>query len=70
MDLRRGTMFRVNPIGSRILDLLDRGASLPQVVEQISADSGVAVNVVEADIQHFLDSLAVHGVLGTGEGKS
>jgi hypothetical protein len=63
LDLRRGSMFRVNPLGSRILDLLERGEPLPRIAEQISAEFGVALEVVQADLKEFLDSLDRHGVL-------
>ena len=63
LDLRRGTMFRVNPLGSRILDLLDRGEPFPRIAEQISAEFGVALDVVQADVKEFLDCLELHGVL-------
>jgi hypothetical protein len=61
MDLRRGTMFRLNPLGSRILDLLERGDPLPRIAEQISDEFAVALDVVEADLKEFLDSLERHG---------
>lgn len=56
-------MFRLNPLGSKILDLLDRGESLPRIAEQISAEFGVALDVVQTDLKEFLDALELHGVL-------
>jgi hypothetical protein len=63
LDIRRGTMFRLNPLGSRTLDLLDKGESLPRIAEQISAEFGVAFDVVQRDVKEFLNSLQLHGVL-------
>ena len=63
LDLRRGTMFRLNPLGSEILDRLERGEALPDIANQISAEFRVARDVVWADIQDFIDSLELHGVL-------
>ncbi len=63
MDLRRGTMFRVNPLGVRILDLLDSGQSPAQIAVQLSAEFGVALDRVEADIAEFFSSLEAYGVL-------
>jgi len=63
LDLHRGTMFRLNPLGSKILDLLDRGESLPRIAEQISAEFGVALDVIQTDLKDFLGSLELHGVL-------
>jgi hypothetical protein len=63
LDVRRGTMFRLNPLGARVLDLLETGESLPRIADWISAEFGAAPDVVRADLQEFLDSLELHGVL-------
>jgi hypothetical protein len=63
LDVRRGTMFRLNPLGARVLDLLDQGESLPRIADLISAEFGVALAVVQTDVHEFLDSLELHGVL-------
>jgi hypothetical protein len=63
LDLRRGTMFRLNPMGSQILDLLEQGESLPSIANRIRAEFGVALEMVQADVQEFLESLELHGVL-------
>ena len=63
MDLRRGTMFQVNPLGAKILDLLDGQNSPRHIAERLSTEFGVALEVVEADVAEFLDALAGHGVL-------
>ena len=63
LDVRRGTMFRLNPLGSRILDLLDRGESASRIAEEISEEFGVARDVVQIDLTDFLNSLEFHGVL-------
>ena len=63
MNLRRGTMFRVNPLGVRILDLLDSGQSPAQIAVQLRAEFGIALDRVEADIAEFLGSLAAYGIL-------
>jgi hypothetical protein len=63
LDLRRGTMFRLNPLGSQILDLLDRGEPLPRIAVQISEQCGVPLAVVQTDVKEFLYALELHGVL-------
>ena len=63
MDLRRGTMFRVNPLGARILDLLDGGQSPAQIAVQLSEEFRIALDRVEADIAEFFNSLEAYGVL-------
>lgn len=63
MDLQRGTLFRLNPLGARILDLLDQGDSAGRIAERLSAEFKVALDVVQADLAEFIDSLHAHGVL-------
>jgi hypothetical protein len=63
LDVRRGTMFRLNPLGARVLDLLERGESLSRIADLISAEFGAALDVVQADLREFLDALELHGVL-------
>ena len=63
LHLRRGTMFRVNRLGSRVLELLDRDASIQEITHLLSVEFGVAPNIVEADVTGFLKSLRVHGAI-------
>lgn len=63
LDVRRGTMYRLNSLGSQILNLLERGDSLPYIAAQLSVQFGVPLDVVQTDIQEFLQSLKLHGVL-------
>jgi len=63
LNLRRGTMLRVNPTGSRILELLDENSLPDEIVERLSAEFGIGREVIEPDIADFLESLRAHGVL-------
>jgi Coenzyme PQQ synthesis protein D (PqqD) len=63
LDIGRGTMFRLNPLGSRVLDLLDTEQSLPKIIGQISAEFDVARDVVQTDVQDFLNALQRHCIL-------
>ena len=65
LDVRRGTMFRVNPLGARVLDLLDEGNSPAQIAEKLSAEFAVALSEVQADVTEFVESLKAHGVLSS-----
>jgi len=70
LDLRRGTMFRLNPLGSQILDRLERGESLPHIAEQISTQFAMAPDEVQSDVKEFLSSLELHGVLDSRDSKN
>lgn len=65
LDLRRGTMFRVNPVGAKVLDLLELGDSATQIAEKLSAEFNVALNDVHADVQEFIESLKTRGVVSS-----
>jgi hypothetical protein len=65
LDLRRGTMFRVNPLGAKVLDLLELGDSATQIAEKLSAEFNVALNEVHADVQEFIESLKTSGVVSS-----
>lgn len=63
LDLRRGTMFRVNLLGAKVLDLLAEGDSPAQIAQKLSSEFGVALSEVEADVTEFIASLKTRGVL-------
>ncbi len=63
LDLHRGTMFRLNPLGSRILDLWESGLPLSRIAELISAECAIALDVAQTDLKEFVDSLELHGVI-------
>jgi len=65
LDLRRGAMFRVNPLGARVLDLLDEGSSPAQIAEKLSTEFAVALSEVQTGVTEFVESLKAHGVLGS-----
>jgi hypothetical protein len=65
LDLRRGAMFRVNPVGARVLDLLDQGDSPEQIAHKLSTEFQVPLRDVEADVAEFIESLKTRGLLGS-----
>jgi hypothetical protein len=63
LDIRHGRMFRLNPTGSRILELLSSGANekaiVCSLVEEFSADLATA----EADTAAFIATLRENALL-------
>ena len=57
LDIRQGQMFNLNFVGSRILELLNKGSSQPEIVDQIAREFGVSRLVAENDLQEFLQTL-------------
>lgn len=63
LDIERGQMFCLNPVGSQILELLDAGNDERQIAEQMSAAYGVDLDMVRTDVGDFIESLSRHRML-------
>lgn len=57
LDIRQGQIFRLNFVGSRILELLKQGHVESQIVAQICLEFGASREIVEIDVQEFLAHL-------------
>jgi Coenzyme PQQ synthesis protein D (PqqD) len=66
LDVERGQMFSLNPIGTKILELLDEGHDEAQISEHMSAVFGVAIETVRVDVRDFLEALSGHEILQCG----
>jgi hypothetical protein len=64
LDILHGQMFRLNVVGSRMLQLLNEGHTEPEIAEQLSREFGVGREIVAADLQEFLTHLEKHHLLG------
>ena len=63
LDVLHGQMFRLNLVGSRMLELLKQGHSEEEIAEQLSQEFGVGRETVTSDLQEFLTHLAKHHLL-------
>jgi hypothetical protein len=57
LDVRRGQMFKVNFVGSRILELLKNGSNESAITNQISREFGIGRELAESDVRQFLEAL-------------
>jgi hypothetical protein len=60
LDIRQGQMFNINLAGSRILELLETGATELALVEEITQKFEVSRDIAESDVREFIASLAQH----------
>jgi len=60
LDIQQGQMFNLNPVGSRILELLESGSTEADIVETISREFGASREMVENDLREFIGSLKEH----------
>jgi hypothetical protein len=63
LDIHQGEMFNLNPVGSRILELLKTGSTKSEVVDQISRQFSVDRTEVDRDIHEFIASLQEHRLI-------
>ena len=63
LDIRRGQMFRVNRVGSRILELLVSGHQESQIAHQISAEFAISIEISTTDVREFLGLLQSHNIV-------
>ena len=57
LDVRQGQMFNLNFVGSRIFELLSNGAAQSEIVDEISRIFDLSRDLVENDVEEFLESL-------------
>jgi hypothetical protein len=67
LDIRQGQMFRLNLVGSRMLELLKQGRDEAQIADEISRQFAVSREMVEADLKEFLSHLEKHHLLEYGQ---
>jgi len=57
LDIEHGAMFSLNPVGTRIIELLQQQQSHASLVGQVSREFNISEAVVEADVLEFLSVL-------------
>lgn len=57
LDVRQGQMFKLNFVGSRILELLKSGSTDSEIVDEIDLEFGVGRELAENDVREFLQAL-------------
>lgn len=63
LDLQQGEMFSVNPVGSRILELLNAGYTEPAIVDEIAQAFAVKRETAEQDSHEFIQTLKTRGIV-------
>lgn len=67
LDVRQGQMFKLNCVGSRILELLKRGSTESEIVDEITREFGVNRSFAENDVQEFFQNLKKCGLVEEDE---
>lgn len=70
LDILHGQMFRLNFVGSKILELLKQGSAEPEIAEQLAREFGIDRAIAEADVHEFIETLEKHHLLTVRDGNS
>jgi hypothetical protein len=65
LDIRQGLILGLNPVGSNIFELLQRGFDQPRIADIISKQFGVDLQTVRTDVLAFVETLQAHNILQT-----
>jgi hypothetical protein len=57
LDIDHGQVFRLNPVGALILELLMKGSAEAEMVHEIAQRYGIDEGAARADVREFLVSL-------------
>ena len=63
LDLNNGTYFGLEPVGTRIWQLLTEGQSLANISSAMVEEFDVTLDVVQADTQRLVNDLLSRGLL-------
>lgn len=63
LDIHHGQMFCLNVVGSKILEMMQRGYDESRIADEISRDYGVNRDIVRSDVIEFIETLHKHHIL-------
>lgn len=63
LNLESGLYHGVNPTGGRMLEVLEKGATLRECAATLAAEFGVPAEELEVDVCEFCSGLAERGLL-------
>ena len=70
LDVVQGKMYGLNPVASRILELLSSGLTETQIKSEISRQFTVDIEIVDRDVDQFLHTLLELQVVSSVDGSS
>ena len=65
LDVRHGRIFTLNLVGSKILELVDREYTAPEIAEEIAREFGIGTDTAARDVEEFLLTLQKHRLIET-----
>ena len=68
LDIDHGQMFRLNPVGALILELLRKGLLETEIAKDIAHQYTISEETAVADVREFLKSLEAYKLVRTQQG--
>ena len=65
LDIDHGQMFKLNPVGSLILESLRKGCAEIEIAKEISRRHSISEEIAMADVIEFIKSLEEHKLVRT-----
>lgn len=69
LDIDRGQMFRLNPVGALILESLAQGVKESEIALEISRQYNISEEIALNDVSEFLQTLRQHKLIQGQEQK-
>ena len=63
LDLANGTYFGLDPVGTRIWELMGEGMTLAEICDVMMNEFEVSRDVIERDVARLADELAERGLI-------
>lgn len=63
LDIHNGQLFRLNVVGSRILELLKQGLGVSDIAHHLALAYGIECTTAEDDVCEFIRTLRNHRLL-------
>jgi hypothetical protein len=60
LDIERGQIFRLNPVGALVLESLGKGRAETEIAKDITLEYGISEEEAVVDVRDFLQSLERH----------
>ena len=70
LDVQQGAMFSLNPVGTRIIELLTEPQDSLSLTARISLEFGIPEETIRSDVEEFLATLAKQGLLAADSSSS
>ena len=69
LDIDRGLMFRLNPLGALVLESIAKGCTQIEITKEIARQCGIGEETAASDVGEFVKSLEQHGIVPTLQGE-